>query len=122
MMIFQIFWDAWDIFDWARYTHKDILADSDKTEIVWSSPECVCISFTYKVSFKSKINQTVIFYSNTQRIDFKNIVFWYENKMMLGAYFPVNVRSDYFTFDVQNGILRRPGNDNTLLDQAKHEV
>ena len=116
------YWDAWDVFDWARYTHTDILANSEKSEIIWKTSECICIKFFYEVSSNSKIDQIVIFYYNTQRIDFKTSVNWNEYKKLLATYFPVNAHSDYFSFDIQNGILRRPGNDNTLWEAAKYEV
>ena len=116
------YWDAWDVFDWARYTQHDVLADPEHTEVVWDTPECLCIKFNYNVSYKSKIQQIMVFYSNTQRIDFKTTAHWYEYKKLLDVSFPVKIHTDYFTFDVQNGVLRRTSTNNTLWDQAKYEV
>ena len=116
------FWDAWDIFDWSRYTHKDILADSDKTIIVLDNSSWFAIKFEYRISKDSSMFQTVFFYSNTQRIDFKTSVDWHENRKLLRTYFPVNVLSDSVTFDIQNGILKRTTTTNTLWDQAQYEV
>jgi len=40
----------------------------------------------------------------------------------LKAYFPFNIRSDYATFDIQDGLLRRPTHGNTPFDAPKFEV
>ena len=116
------FWDAWDIFDWSRYTHKDVLADTEKSTIIVNNSACIAIKFEYQISAKSKMIQTVYFYANNQRIDFKTRVDWHENRKLLRTYFPVNVLSDYVTFDIQNGILKRTTANNTLWDQAQYEV
>jgi len=34
----------------------------------------------------------------------------------------VDVRTDFATFDIQNGTIRRPTHANTSWDAAKHEV
>lgn len=38
------------------------------------------------------------------------------------AYFPVNVRTDYATFEIGSGLIRRPIHTNTSWDQARLEV
>ena len=68
------------------------------------------------------MTQLIYFYANTQRIDFKTSCDWEENRKLLRTYFPVNVNSDFATFDIQNGILRRSLTNNTLWDQAQYEV
>ena len=51
-----------------------------------------------------------------------NEIDWHESKKLLKAYFPVDIRADYATFDIQNGTIRRPTHANTSWDAAKHEV
>ena len=78
--------------------------------------------FKYKVSSESEILQNVIVLSNTARVDFKTEIHWHETRKLLRVYFPLNIRTDFATFDIQNGILRRATHDNTSWDIAKHEV
>ena len=40
------------------------------------------------------------FYNDTPRVDFVTEVDWHEAKKFLKAYFPVDIRTDYATFDV----------------------
>jgi alpha-mannosidase len=42
----------------------------------------------------------VTFHSDTARVDFATEVDWHESKKLLKAYFPVDLRTDYATFDV----------------------
>lgn len=116
------FWDAWDIFDWSRYTHKDILADGSKTKVIQSNKFAIAVQFEYTISKTSDLVQVVYFYAHSQRIDFKSKVNWNENRKLLRTYFPVNVLTDYVTYDIQNGLLRRSSNNNTLWQQAQYEV
>ena len=41
---------------------------------------------------------------------------------MLKAYFPVNIRTDFASFDTSSGVYRRPIHTNTSWDQARLEV
>jgi alpha-mannosidase len=70
----------------------------------------------------STIEQTVAFHSDTARVDFITHVDWHESKKLLKAYFPVDIRADYATFDIQSGTIRRATHANTSWDAAKHEV
>ena len=116
------FWDAWDIFDWSRYTHTDVLADPDKTVVIDESEKAIGVRFEYAVSETSSLVQIVYFYSHTQRIDFSCSIDWNQNRKLLRVYFPVNVMSDHVTYDIQNGVLRRSANNNTTWEQAQYEV
>ena len=66
-------------------------------------------TFAYEMTTdkKSKIVQNVIFYNYTDRIDFKTEVDWQEEYKLLKAYFEPQIRSEFATFDIQNGLLRR---------------
>jgi alpha-mannosidase len=61
----------------------------------------VRILFSYNLhSGLSTIDQTVTFHSDTARVDFNTQVDWHESKKLLKAYFPVDIRTDYATFDI----------------------
>ena len=93
-----------------------------ESKIIRDGAHQVNILFKYRVSPESEINQNVIVYSNSARIDFRTEINWHESHKLLRTYFPVNIRTDYATFDIQNGTLRRATHNNTSWDEAKHEV
>lgn len=63
-----------------------------------------------------------MFYNDSANIDFINNIDWYERKKLLKAYFPLNIRTDFATFDISSGLCRRPIHTNTSWDQARLEV
>ena len=80
------------------------------------------LRFDSVISEKSKMHQEMIFYRDSAKIDFKTNIDWYERRKLLKAYFPLNIRTDYATFEVSSGLLRRPIHANTSWDQARLEV
>jgi len=63
-----------------------------------------------------------VFSSRTKKIDFNTDIDWFERRKLLKAYFKTNVRTDFATFDISSGLLRRPIHTNTSWDQARLEV
>ena len=115
------FWDAWDVMLHSFETVTELKAHT--ASIIEVTESRVKILFEYTLhSGKSTIKQTVAFHSDTARVDFITEVDWHEEKKLLKAYFPVDIRTDYATFDVQAGTIRRATHANTSWDAAKHEV
>ncbi len=71
---------------------------------------------------RSVISQTIYLYHHIPRIDFVTDVDWEEDAAVLKAEFPVNINTDFATFDIQYGNVRRPTHSNTSWDTAKYEV
>lgn len=71
---------------------------------------------------QSKIVQKMILRECSKRIDFETYVDWKERNQILRTYFPVNVRTNKATYDIQFGNLERPTHKNTEWDFAKFEV
>jgi len=55
-------------------------------------------------------------------VDFFLDVNWHESRKLLKAYFPLDIRTEYATFELGDGCLRRPIHENTSWDQARLEV
>lgn len=70
----------------------------------------------------SVIKQDILLTKNSKRIDFKTEVDWHEDHVLLRAAFPVDIHSDFATYDIQFGNLTRPTHRNTSWDAAKFEV
>lgn len=81
---------------------------------------CV-LRFSYQYR-KSVIEQDMILYADSRRIDFCTQVDWRESQRLLKTAFDLNIRSNRATYDIQYGYMERPTHSNTSWDQAKFEV
>lgn len=70
----------------------------------------------------STLTQEVRLTQGSRRIDFATTVDWKESGRMLRTSFPVDVRSDSVSCEIQFGYLRRPTHRNTMWDYAKDEI
>ena len=106
-----IYFDNWDIDIY--YTEK--FWDVDQVErMEWTElgPVRAVLSMTRKAS-NSVIDQEIIFYAKSRRIEFVTHVDWKEHQTLLKVHFPVAVHTDEATFDVQFGNLTRKTHQNT---------
>jgi alpha-mannosidase len=113
-------WDAWDL---------DIFYD----EVAPTSPHfkgiVVCeegeIFSAATLQFEDEnyaIEQRIVLYWRSRRIDFETSVEWQETNKMLRVEFPVNVRSAQASFEIQYGHVFRNTHENTRWDMAQFEV
>jgi len=68
------------------------------------------------------LEQDVILYERVPRIDFATRVDWQARQVMLKAAFPVQVRAQRATYEVQFGAVERTTHYNTSWDQERFEV
>ena len=61
----------------------------------------------------SRVEQRVVVWRHSRRIDFETVVDWHEEHRLLKAEFPVAVRSTRATYDIQFGYVERPTHANT---------
>lgn len=66
--------------------------------------------------------QTIVLTAGSPRLDFQCQAHWRETATMLRVRFPVDVRTDVATADLQIGHLARPTHSNTSWDLARDEV
>ena len=114
-----IYFDNWDIDIY--YTEK--FWDVDNVEhMEWTEVGLVraVLEITRKAS-NSTIQQKIIFYADSRRIEFVTHVDWKEHQTLLKVHFPVAVHTDEATFDVQFGSLTRKTHQNTSWDVARFE-
>ncbi len=71
---------------------------------------------------RSSLTQRVVLTAGSRRIDFVTEADWRESSKMLRTSFPVNVRADYVSCEIQFGYIRRPTHRNTSWDFAKDEI
>jgi alpha-mannosidase len=113
-------WDAWDV----DFFYRDALIETAEITQAnsYSSGEVVQqLRFIFNIG-KSTIEQMVSLDPRSKRLDFSTEVDWKESHKMLRVHFPVNVRSEQASFDIQYGHVKRNTHRNTSWDKAKFEV
>jgi len=117
-----LYWDAWDVMPYYKETRKP-LNDAFDLSITEIGPIRASFQVSIRISENSFIKQTIILDVESHFIKFEvNVVNWKENRKFLRVEFPVNVRSQFATYDIQFGHVRRPTHRNTSWDWAKFEV
>jgi len=113
-------WDAWDV----DFFYRDALietAEATQANSCSSGEVVQQLRFIYDIG-NSTIEQIVSLDPRSKRLDFSTEVDWKESHKMLRVHFPVNVRSEQASFDIQYGHVKRNTHRNTSWDKAKFEV
>ncbi|HEX3016286.1 MAG TPA: alpha-mannosidase [Caproicibacter sp.] len=114
-----IYYDNWDIDIYYREKSWDV-DNLTKMEWVERGPVRAALQLERQFS-KSTICQTIYFYADSRRIDFKTTVDWHEHQHLLKVHFPVEIHSDEATFEIQFGNVTRKIHQNTSWDTARFE-
>lgn len=113
-------WDSWNIDMY--YEEKSWSVDKvEHVEVLERGPLRYALRIR-KRYHRSLIDQTIYLYHHIPRIDFVTDIDWQEDSSVLKAEFPVDVNTDFATFEIQYGSVRRPTHSNTSWDTAKYEV
>lgn len=118
-------WQAWDteVFSLDKYHY----VSPGKVSINETGPLKASLLVKQKISETSSI-QTIISLDGLQSLDeasiveFDSKVDWNESRKFLKVEFPVDVHSDFASYETQFGITKRPTHYNTSWDVAKFEV
>ncbi|MFF2449861.1 alpha-mannosidase [Neobacillus sp. NPDC058068] len=122
---FQLFhdrplvWDAWDI---------DPKFEDQPAETVVFLEQGIqkgetkdVIRFKWQLA-DSIIEQEMILYHQSKRIDFQTKIDWQEEHKLLKVAFPVDVASNKATFEIPFGTVERATHNNTSWERAQFEV
>jgi alpha-mannosidase len=113
-------WDAWDVDVFHQEKKRAPLA-ATSVELIETGKLRAALRFTYATA-RSHITQTVSLTSTGQILEFAHEVDWHESHKMLRLEFPVDVRAENATYEMQHGIVKRPTHYNTPYDLARFEV
>lgn len=116
-----LFWDAWDVMPYNEET-REVIQECTSMRILDQGPLRVSFEVSLKLSDRSTLTQVISLDACADYIRFDTQVNWYENRRLLKVEFPFNVHTEYATYEVQCGHLRRPTHGNTSWDWAKQEV
>lgn len=114
-------WEAWDVDVFHLEKRSDAPAAST-ARLIERGPLRAAIEFTYALSPHSAMRQVVYLAATSARLDFATVVDWHEARKFLKVEFPIDVRAQEATYDVQFGHLQRPTHFNTPYDVARFEV
>lgn len=113
-------WDSWNI-DMYYEERAYPLLELESSAVVERGPLRYGLRLRRRYN-KSVITQTIYLYCDSPRIDFRTEADWREDSTVLKAEFPTDINSDYASYDIQFGNVRRPTHQNTSWDTAKYEV
>lgn len=111
--------DAWDVD--VYYKEKPYAPFMLKGREILQQKDRLVIRQSWSFN-KSQISQDMILYEKDRRIDFETTADWKEKQVFLKVYFPVDVRAQEASYEIQFGSIRRPVHTNTEWDFAKFEV
>lgn len=116
---------AWDteLFSLNKFKY---VSKSIRCSIKHSGPLVSALEVEHTLSPTSKITTVISLdglndLSETSSVKFKCNVSWNENYQFLKVQFPVNISSEFASYETQFGITRRPTHFNTSWDVAKFE-
>lgn len=123
---FQLFedlpeeYDAWNL---ERNALEKVwpVQDLESISLVENSPVRLCLRIR-RSFLHSSIQQDIVFYPHTARIDFDTRVHWQETHLMLKVAFPTTVQSNRACYEIQFGNVERDTHTNTSWDEARFEV
>ncbi|NIA14301.1 MAG: hypothetical protein GWP08_09475 [Nitrospiraceae bacterium] len=112
--------DAWDM----DFNFEEIVWEprgSEHTEVCEAGPLRAVVRVTRRTE-RSIIRQDIILHAHSPRIDFVTHVEWHEKRALLKVAFPVDIRANLATFDIQFATIERPTHCNWDHDRAAFEV
>lgn len=113
-------WDAWNI-DANFEEQMWDLREAESVQLVESRPIRATIRVTKKFR-KSTFVQDISLVAGSPRLEIRTEADWNEDHVLIKAAFPVAARSDFATFEIPYGAIRRPTTRNTPEEKAKFEV
>ena len=114
-------YDAWDVDIYHLEKRRDV-GELRTLRIVESHPLRATVEIALSISPKASLVQRISLSAESPRLDFETAVDWQEKNRFLKVEFPLALRSDHATYEIQFGHVRRPTHFNTSWDIARFEV
>ena len=110
-------WDIEQYFEDSRYEDSRL----DRVDVVETGP-VRCAIRQHRTFRNSRFTQDIRLYADIGRIEFATQADWHEQRVLCKVAFPVAVRAEAATYDIQFGNIQRPTHRNTSWDFARFEV
>jgi alpha-mannosidase len=114
-------WDAWDIDP--EYSQKSVDTLKFRSiKVIEEGPLRAVLRVQHQSDKGSKVTQDITFYHTLQRIDFQTHAVWKERQILWKVAFPLNVKGNQATYEIQFGSVQRPTKSSDPHQKAKYEV
>ena len=114
------YWDAWNIDP--EYEQKQ-LADTELKSIAWLEDGAIRqVIRVVKQLNSSQFIQDYILEKNFPILKIVNTVDWQETQVMVKASFPLNIQSDFVTYEIPCGAMQKTTKPQSAAERAKWEV
>lgn len=114
-------YDAWNL-DIYHLDYRREVGEANTMSVVDSGGLRGSICVDIALSAKSTLSQTISLDAASCRLNFDVVTDWHEDSQMLKVEFPLDIHTDFATYEIQFGHLRRPTHYNTSWDWARFEV
>src|SRR5690606_16350225 len=99
-----VHWDAWDI-DIFYQEKEEQVTELIESKLVENGEIRAVIHTKWRYR-NSLIEQDMVFYAHSRRIDFQTRVDWQERQKLVKVAFPVDIRATEATYDIQFGNVK----------------
>ena len=113
--------DAWDVDEGTFDRATELTGGIESLNVVEHGPVRAAARLVRRFGH-SRLTQEIRLLAGSRRVDFVTEVDWGERHKFLKVAFPVAVRSQFASFEVQFGYVQRPTHANTSWDAARFEV
>jgi alpha-mannosidase len=113
-------YDAWDLESWTRANSRPITGPAE-VEIVDAGPLVARVRVR-RTFGPSSSTVTYALRAGSRQLDLHVAIDWQHDEHLLSMAFPIDVRTDTATCDVQFGVVERPTHPSNPWDAAKFEV
>lgn len=115
-------WEAWDIDPEYAAKAFPLCGPVDQLREISLGELASGVEVTRSVGESSRITQTYVLFAGAPRLDIRTRIEWREQRRLLRALFPVNVRSRTATHEIAFGHIQRPAHRSNPWDRAMFEV
>ena len=114
-------WEAWEIDPEYAREQFDLLKFKS-VKVVESGPLRGTLRLDHRSDNGSRVTQDISFYHKSRQIDFRTRIRWKETQTLLKAAFPLAVKTNAATYEIQFGAIQRSTRPTDARQKAKYEV
>ena len=113
-------YDAWNVESYYSRKHWKM---SVKKPCMMTEAGEICAVLHTELSYESSvIEQDIVFFAHTRRIDFKTKIDWKEQQQLVKAEFHLDVMTRTAACEIPYGVMERPTHRNTSWQRAQFEM
>ena len=116
-------WDAWDIDPEYRNAVEDI-TDFAGLDVAAQGPQApdAVVRVTRRVGRDSSLTEEIRLSPGSRQVVLDIDIDWHERQRLLKLAFPLDIKADASTSEMQFGHVERPTHQNTSWDAARYEI